>query len=337
MKYDYTTNSHYLTYTFSVWKLGRMYFLNLGVKGVKFTTWGNACWQNQVVLVQSVWLLGFLNQFTLFYSAHWELESFDNEVIKIMAFLGKGKICASFHGFHFFSASPWSTVSLQSSSDRALIWVPLESGFFLSLVKGRASWHFSFPDTTPSYNQVPNGFHISCIRTLIGLILSPSQLGPKITLGSLARTSSTKKAILRLENTGSKSAAKSSKATVTWKPKVEGGRSSTATPSQTTQTSCRARMPWRPAQAGTPMEMSRRRPRPPKVKPTTTPWTTPCGRSLGNNSWSSPISTTGSLVPRQEGVWRNGGRGLSTVAWSKTSPPPAQTTLQIQWHSMSIP
>ena len=32
MKNDYTTNSHYLTYTFSLWKVGRMYFLSAGVK-----------------------------------------------------------------------------------------------------------------------------------------------------------------------------------------------------------------------------------------------------------------------------------------------------------------
>ena len=35
MKDDYTTNSHYLTYTFLFGKVGRMYFLNLGVKGLK--------------------------------------------------------------------------------------------------------------------------------------------------------------------------------------------------------------------------------------------------------------------------------------------------------------
>ena len=35
MKDDYTTNSHYLTYTFLFRKVGRMYFLNLGVKGLK--------------------------------------------------------------------------------------------------------------------------------------------------------------------------------------------------------------------------------------------------------------------------------------------------------------
>ena len=35
MKDDYTTNSHYpLTYTFISWKVGRVYFLNLGVKGL---------------------------------------------------------------------------------------------------------------------------------------------------------------------------------------------------------------------------------------------------------------------------------------------------------------
>ena len=35
MKDDYNTNSHYLTYTFLFRKVGRMYFLNLGVKGLK--------------------------------------------------------------------------------------------------------------------------------------------------------------------------------------------------------------------------------------------------------------------------------------------------------------
>ena len=31
---DYNTNSHYLTYTFLFRKVGRMYFLNLGVNGL---------------------------------------------------------------------------------------------------------------------------------------------------------------------------------------------------------------------------------------------------------------------------------------------------------------
>ena len=35
MKDDYTTNSHHINYTFSRLKFGRMYFLNLGVKGLK--------------------------------------------------------------------------------------------------------------------------------------------------------------------------------------------------------------------------------------------------------------------------------------------------------------
>ena len=34
MKDDYTTNSHYLTHIFLFRKVGRMYFLNLGVKGL---------------------------------------------------------------------------------------------------------------------------------------------------------------------------------------------------------------------------------------------------------------------------------------------------------------
>ena len=33
MKDDYTINSHCLTYTFLLKKVGRMYFLNLGVEG----------------------------------------------------------------------------------------------------------------------------------------------------------------------------------------------------------------------------------------------------------------------------------------------------------------
>ena len=35
MEDDYTTNSHYITYTFLFRKVGRMYFLNLGVKGIR--------------------------------------------------------------------------------------------------------------------------------------------------------------------------------------------------------------------------------------------------------------------------------------------------------------
>ena len=41
MKDDYNTNSHYLTYTFLFRKVGRMYFLNLGVKGLMQSTAGN--------------------------------------------------------------------------------------------------------------------------------------------------------------------------------------------------------------------------------------------------------------------------------------------------------
>ena len=37
MKDDYTTNSHYLTYTLLFRKVGRMYFLNLEVEGLTFT------------------------------------------------------------------------------------------------------------------------------------------------------------------------------------------------------------------------------------------------------------------------------------------------------------
>ena len=33
VKDDYTTNVHYLTYTFLLKKVGRMYYSNLGVKG----------------------------------------------------------------------------------------------------------------------------------------------------------------------------------------------------------------------------------------------------------------------------------------------------------------
>ena len=37
MNDEYTTNSHYLTYTFFFKKVGRMYFLNLGVKGLNIS------------------------------------------------------------------------------------------------------------------------------------------------------------------------------------------------------------------------------------------------------------------------------------------------------------
>ena len=35
MKDDHTTNSHYITYTFSLLDVGRMPFLSLGVKGLR--------------------------------------------------------------------------------------------------------------------------------------------------------------------------------------------------------------------------------------------------------------------------------------------------------------
>ena len=37
MRNYYKTNSHYLTYTSSLKNVGRMYFLSLGVKGLKLT------------------------------------------------------------------------------------------------------------------------------------------------------------------------------------------------------------------------------------------------------------------------------------------------------------
>ena len=38
MKDDYNTNSRYLTYAFCLWKVGRMYFLSSGVKGLTVQT-----------------------------------------------------------------------------------------------------------------------------------------------------------------------------------------------------------------------------------------------------------------------------------------------------------
>ena len=38
MKDDYTINSHYLTYTFSLQEVGRMYFVSSGVKGLTKST-----------------------------------------------------------------------------------------------------------------------------------------------------------------------------------------------------------------------------------------------------------------------------------------------------------
>ena len=42
------------------------------------------------------------------------------------------------------------TVQYTTISQRSWVWVPLESGFFLSLVKGPATWHFSFLNYTIS-------------------------------------------------------------------------------------------------------------------------------------------------------------------------------------------
>ena len=50
MKDDYTTNSHYITYKFLFRKAGRVYFLNLGVKGLSLSlrsspsTWSSKNW-----------------------------------------------------------------------------------------------------------------------------------------------------------------------------------------------------------------------------------------------------------------------------------------------------
>ena len=43
MKDDYTTNSHYLTYTFILKGDGRMYFLSLGVKALNRYTGAAPC------------------------------------------------------------------------------------------------------------------------------------------------------------------------------------------------------------------------------------------------------------------------------------------------------
>ena len=63
MKDDYTTNSHYLTYTFLFRGLGECYFLNLGVRGLIITvsstinnTWGSGlgsfvCWVSKWYLM----------------------------------------------------------------------------------------------------------------------------------------------------------------------------------------------------------------------------------------------------------------------------------------------
>ena len=45
---------------------------------------------------------------------------------------------------------PGGTKNPDSSGNR----VPLESGFFPSLVKGRANWHFSLPNTTSSNHTI---------------------------------------------------------------------------------------------------------------------------------------------------------------------------------------
>ena len=52
MKPDYITNSHYLAYVFLFWKVGRMYFLNLGVKGIKVESGKTSVsWENSADFV----------------------------------------------------------------------------------------------------------------------------------------------------------------------------------------------------------------------------------------------------------------------------------------------
>ena len=53
MKDDYTTNSHYLTHTFLFRKVERMYFLNLGVKGLKVTGLVYSCLRFSSLLCSS--------------------------------------------------------------------------------------------------------------------------------------------------------------------------------------------------------------------------------------------------------------------------------------------
>ena len=58
MKDDYSTNSHYLTYTFSLWEVGRMYISNLGVKGLKKSRELRVCmmllWRGNITKLSSL-------------------------------------------------------------------------------------------------------------------------------------------------------------------------------------------------------------------------------------------------------------------------------------------
>ena len=83
MKDDYTTNSHYLTHIFLFRKVGRMYFLNLGVKGLNSflltmtwsrrrrveydvrSTWSNSWTGSAVDTAGNCWFLGSLQASTM--------------------------------------------------------------------------------------------------------------------------------------------------------------------------------------------------------------------------------------------------------------------------------
>ena len=65
MKDDYATNSHYLTYTFLFERCGRMYFLSLGVKGLKVSEPGQFSCQTGELPNQQAWLEVFMPHSTV--------------------------------------------------------------------------------------------------------------------------------------------------------------------------------------------------------------------------------------------------------------------------------
>ena len=77
MKGDYATNSHHLTHTFLFRKVGRMYFLNLGVKGLKscFEP-GQALWLVWSHNCAVCWPKGREKELWPFHSQEWSMSNF---------------------------------------------------------------------------------------------------------------------------------------------------------------------------------------------------------------------------------------------------------------------
>ena len=88
MKGDCTTNSHYLVYTFLFRKVGRMYFLKLGVQGLYLYV-SHLCKKES--LVQSYWINSpvYLVIRTTFPKLPWNLPESPTQIHRLASVTGE--------------------------------------------------------------------------------------------------------------------------------------------------------------------------------------------------------------------------------------------------------